>query len=451
MEKHLKKLKRSMDNTVFKDVPYDRTRSISSVLTPLDKERKSNIQMHPSIIKNKLNFLLSISVVSFMFIGITYFAGVQLNLFSGMKGKQDNESSHSTLESPNKASDQDTVYIPPKQEENFKEMTKEEILTKMLNTTDYFETAKGEFKIKYADTLGEYSIEYELSLNNKAGSYSKNTLITDGAEKITSLYYKDGTKWTIDENSGSYAEGPYLLETQGTHSETLTIEDAFSVNSEGITVSKTLEKPYMGEAQFSLYPFYGVASDFIRDLNSWDIEKQNEELLGHNTLVIKGEVNKRDIQSFRLWVDKDTGILVKYETYNSEGTVADYLYPTKLEINVPIDSKIFKPNLAGLTKTETDNSKPRISTGDVDQSIPEELKVQWEEAKKKPNETTILHLDNNWYIFVKKGYYTDRIEVDGKEGTLYLAKQNLPPGKKHFNWCAIAEGYAVEKLEIVYE
>ncbi|MFD5854032.1 sigma-E factor regulatory protein RseB domain-containing protein [Cytobacillus pseudoceanisediminis] len=450
MEKHLKKLKRSMDNTVFKDVPYDRTRSISSVLTPLDKDRKSNIQMHPSIIKNKLNFLLSISVVSLMFIGITYFAGVQLNLFGGMIGKQDSESSHSTLESPNKTLDQNTVYIPPKQEENFKEMTKEEILTKMLNSVDYFETAKGEFKINYADTLGETLIEYELSLNNKAGGYSKETYITKGAEKVTILYYKDGTRWEIDENSGSYGEGKYSKELKGNQSETLKIEDAFSVDSDGINVTNYRERPYIGQAASSLFP-YEIASNYTRDLNTWDIEKQNEELLGHNTLVIKGEVDRRNFQSFRFWVDKDTGILVKYETYNSEGKIVDYLYTTKLEINVPIDSEKFKPNLAGFTKMETDNSKPRINTGDVDQSIPEELKVQWDEAKKKPNETTILHLDNNWYIFVKKGYYIDRIEVNGKEGTLYLEKENLPPGKKQFNFLAIAKGYAVDNLEIVYE
>jgi outer membrane lipoprotein-sorting protein len=440
MDKHLNRLKRSMDNTVFKDVSYDRARSINSVLTRLNKDRKSKFPMQPSLLINKVNFLLSFSVISLIFLGITYFVGTQLNLFNVIEGNQ--------AESSNKILNQETVYTPPKQDENFKEMTKKEILTKMLNTVDYFETAKGEFKIKYADTLGEYSIDYELSLNNKAGSYSKNTYITKGAEKITSLYYKDGTKWTIDENSDSYVENPYQLEIE---SQYLTIEDAFSVNSKGTTVSENLERPDMGEAQFSLYPFYGVASDYIKDLTSWDIEKQNEELVGHNTLVIKGKANRREVQSFRFWIDKDTGILVKYETYNSDGKVVDYLYTSKLEINVPIDSKKFEPNLAGYTKMETDNSKARINTGDVDQSIPEELKLQWEEAKKKTNETTILHLDDSWYIFVKKGYVINKIVANGKEGTLYLAKENLPSEKKQFNHRAIAEGYTVEKLEIIYQ
>ena len=241
MEKHLKKLKRSMDNTVFKDVPYDRTRSISSVLTPLDKERKSNIQTQPSKMKNKLNFLLSISVVSMMFLGITYFVGTQLNLLNFINGNQ--------AESTKKSLNQETVYIPPKQEENFKEMTKEEILTKMLNSVDYFETAKGEFKVKYADKLGETLIEYELSLNNKAGGYSKENYITEGAEKVTSLYYKDGTKWTIDENSGSYVKGTYDIETQASQSETLTIEEAFTVDNKGNEVFSYRNRTCMASAR----------------------------------------------------------------------------------------------------------------------------------------------------------------------------------------------------------
>jgi hypothetical protein len=445
MENKLDNLKEKMDNTILKDVYFD-DKQYRKVLSSI---KKSKFQRQESALKNKFNSLLSVSVVSAMFFGLTYFAGSQLGLFNSTEGKQASDSTQSTQE-PNKAQNEGTTYTPPKQEENVNDMTKEEILTKMINTVDYFETAKGEFKVNYADTLGETLIAYELSLNNKAGGYIKENYITEGAEKVTSLYYKNGTKWTIDENSGFYAEGTYNLEKQATQSETLTIEDAFSVDNKGNEVPNFREIPYSGGAGISLFPNV-IAYNYTRDIKSWDIEKQNEELLGHNTLVIKGEANKRNFQSFRLWVDKDTGILVKYETYNSEGEIVDYLYPTKLEINVPIDSEKFKPNLAGLTKMETDNSKPRIKTGDVDQSIPEELKLQWEEAKRKPNETTILHLDDNWYIFVKKGYVIDRIEANGKEGTLYLAKENLPPEKKQFNHSAMAEGYTVDTLEIVYE
>ncbi|MDM5155113.1 sigma-E factor regulatory protein RseB domain-containing protein [Bacillus sp. DX1.1] len=316
----------------------------------------------------------------------------------------------------------------------------------MINTVDHFETAKGEFKSHYANIPGDTLINYELSLNNKAGGYSKITNMGNATEKVTYHYYHDGIMWDIHEETGTYIEVKYLQET---HSKTLKIEDAFSVDSEGINVTKYRERPVIGEAQSSLFP-YEIASNYTRDLNSWEIEKQNEKVLEHNTLVIKGKINRHNFQSFRFWADKDTGILVKYETYNSAGNVVDYLYPTKLEINVPIDSKKFIPNLEGYKKEDMlKMDEPRMTTGNIDKRIPEELKVQWEEAKKKPNETTILHQNDKWYIYAKKGYLVDRIEANGKEGTLFLAKAS--PQKSQSTFHALAEGYKIENLKITYE
>lgn len=50
------------------------------------------------------------------------------------------------------------------------------------------------------------------------------------------------------------------------------------------------------------------------------------------------------------------------------------------------------------------SKKPSITTGNIDELIPAELKAQWEEAKKNTNETATLHLNNKWYIHVKRGY-----------------------------------------------
>lgn len=339
-----------------------------------------------------------------------------------------------------------TVYTPPKQKEYFGDMTKEEILTKMLNTVDNFETAKGEFKVYQANAPGERLINYELSLNNKAGGYSKTTYVENEIEKVTSHYYNNGTLWDLREDTGMYIELKYQEEK---HSKPLKIENAFSVNSEGDNVTVNRERPIIGEAQSSLFP-YEIASNYTRNLNTWEIEKQNEQLLGHNTLVIKGNINKRINKSFRFWVDKDTGILIKYETYDAAGKVADYLYPTKLEINVPIDSKRFTPDLTGYQKEELfKKDQPQMTTGNIDNLVPEAIKGQWEEAKKKPNETTTLKYNDKWYIHAKKGYLVNYIEVNGKEGTLFLAKAS--PQKEQFIFHALAEGYKVENLKIVYE
>jgi hypothetical protein len=162
------------------------------------------------------------------------------------------------------------------------------------------------------------------------------------------------------------------------------------------------------------------------------------------------KIKNRSIKNMRFWVDKDTGILVKYETYNSAGEIVDYLSPTKLEINVPVDSKKFTPNLEGYTDyNQVIQEQPRMTTGNIDELVPEKLKSQWEEAKKKPKETTVLHLNDKWYIFAKNGYLVNDIEVNGTEGILYLSKTS--PQKSKYIFHALAEGYKVDTLKIVYE
>jgi outer membrane lipoprotein-sorting protein len=441
MEQKFKVIKEKIQKETFDKIHFSDVRK-QKVLNQI-RYFQQPVTKSVNLYKKILSGFISLSVIT----GLFFFTldEIQRKDFEPVQ----QETFSNTPEPHNKASDETAEYIPPKQEENYNEMTKEEILERMLNTVDHFETAKGEFKINYANTLGETVIEYELSLNSKAGGYSKENYITDGAEKVTSIYYKDGTMWEIDGNSGSYMEMKYLERTQGTQSKSLKIEDAFSVDNEGNPVTNYRERPFIGQAMSSLFP-YEIASNYTRDLNSWDIEKQNEELLGHNTLVLTGKVNGRDFHSFRFWVDKDTGILVKYETYNQDGKVVDYLYPTKLEINVPVDSKSFIPNLTGYEKVNmTNQDEPRMNTGNIDELIPKELKSKWEAAKKKQKETTILHLDGKWYILAKKGYLVDRIESNGKEGTLYLAK--VSPQKSQFMFHALAEGYKVETLKIVYE
>lgn len=63
-------------------------------------------------------------------------------------------------------------------------------------------------------------------------------------------------------------------------------------------ITRQLDVPPIGAAQCSLFP-YGFESNHISDFKDWDIEKQNEAILGHNTIVLKG---KLEHNSFRFWV-----------------------------------------------------------------------------------------------------------------------------------------------------
>ncbi|MCM3393158.1 sigma-E factor regulatory protein RseB domain-containing protein [Cytobacillus oceanisediminis] len=345
MQNKLEDLKDKMDKSILKNVYFD-DKQYQQVLNRIEKS-KSKKQAFP--LKNKINALLSISVVSIIFFGITYFVGTQLNVFNKLETKQANEPKENIQETLTKPSNEKPVYTPPKQEEDYSEMTKEEILTKMINSVDNFETASGEYKIHYDNIPSDSLVEYTISLKDRPGGFGKRSNVVDGKEEVTSEYFTEGTVWTLSEQTKTYMESKYAEEDR--RSTPLKIEDAFSVDSEGNNVTTYRERPPIGVANETLFP-YEIASNYTRDLNKWEIEKQNEELIGHNTLVIKGTKNHRDFQSFRFWVDKDTGILLKYETYNANGDIVDYLHPIKLEVNVPIDSKRYKPNLKGYKKNE---------------------------------------------------------------------------------------------------
>lgn len=345
VENKLDNLKEKMDETILRDVYFD-DKQYQQVLSSIEKS-KDNKKVFP--LKNKFTNLLSISVFSLVFLGIIYFVGTQLNLLNGPDTKQANEPKQNKQDSLNKPSNEETAYIPPKQEENYDEMSKEEILTKMINTVDYFETARGEYKIHYGFSPGYQVVEYAISLKHEPGEYGKRTL--DTGEISSQEFYKDGTVWSLNESSKTYMESRVMEENQKKDT-TLTLDQAFSTASDGNPLTNYRESP-PSTANETLFP-YEIDSNYTRDLSKWEIEKQNEELLGHNTLVIKGTKNHRDFQSFRFWVDKDTGILVKYETYNANGDIVDYLHPTKLEVNVPIDTELFTPNLEGYERDSSD-------------------------------------------------------------------------------------------------
>jgi beta-lactamase regulating signal transducer with metallopeptidase domain len=284
-------------------------------------------------------------------IALSAFSFVSADQTSNIVTKKEDQVTNSlksagSLVNTNKTFDKSsTLYSPPKQKENFNNMTKEEILTKMINTVDNFETAKGEFKVHYDNIDGlDYSmVDYELSLTKYEGGVSKVTNRVNGNDEVIYHYYKDGKFWSKDKAGTVQA-----VYKKPERNKTLTLDQAFQTDEQGIYMTKYRERPPIGEAMSSLFP-YEIASNYTRNLNNWEIEKQNEMVLGHNTLVIKGKLDdysriKHKSDTFRFWVDKDTGILVKYETYDSEGKVVDYLYPKSLEINVPINSDDFTPN-----------------------------------------------------------------------------------------------------------
>jgi hypothetical protein len=433
VEDKLRNLKKEMDHKVFKDIPFNRNASIKSVLEGSERinTRKGYVRSFKKWIPEFMGVLVC-TIILFVLVN------VGIENYSSTQTENPVEVQKETKQNK----ENDTVYVPTPKEEEYTEVTKEEIFSKMFKTDQYFDTAKGEFHLHYAgggDPM-DVTVQYEMNIKQNGG-YSR-----EFNNEMSSLnYYQNNNIWRLNEQEKYYFtyQGDSIANSEVN-------KKLIDIDQYGdITIISSPVIPPIGVAKESLFP-YEMMGNYIDNINDITIENQNEELLGHNTIVMMAKIKNRRIKNVRLWVDKDTGILVKYETYDSAGEMVDYLSPTKLEINVPVDSKRFTPNLEGyIDYNLLEEEQPHMTTGNIDELVPEELKSQWDEAKKNPNETTLLHLNDKWYIYAKKGYLVNYIEVNGNEGILYLSKTS--PQKSQYTYHALAEGYKVDSLKVVYE
>lgn len=327
MEDKLKELDEKMNSTVLRNLDFSEKRKREVLRNIKNMEREKTEK------KGILKPILSTVFTGVLCLGIGFFTLDQV------KAPTEKQEAHIEQQ------ENETENLPVAKEEYYEDMTKEEILTKMLNTIDHFETAKGSFEEYTQNT--KRTVEYELDMGEEKGGWGKGTSIYNNEVNSRIYFYDKNNFWTIDENTQSLREAGYSYPSTCC---ALTLDEAFTKDASGIDMTMTRDRPPIGLAQNSLFP-YEIASNYTRDLDKWGIEKQNEELVGHNTLVLSGELDsyasdKTKSKTFRFWVDKDTGILLKYETYNSSGEVIHYLHPKKLVINQKVNPEKHKPDLS---------------------------------------------------------------------------------------------------------
>ncbi|RFB18685.1 hypothetical protein DZB84_00045 [Bacillus sp. HNG] len=310
------------------------------------KSIKSNsLQTNFSRSFNKrIHLILSAAITFVLLVGTYHIAGIN-DIFSENEAKQINREheTNNVTSSPEKDIQQNEVIVPPSQEENYKDMTKDEVYKKLLSSGK-FDTVKGEYDIQtviHDGTKMSSNVKYSMGLSPLKGGYSVEAYNQGDSVANTITYYKEDTLWTLDSVSKTYSERRY----------------------------RNSVPPI---AQSSLFP-REITLNYLKSLDNWEIEIQNEKILTHNTIVIKGNLNeyaaeKHSAETFRFWIDKDSGVLLKYETYNGKGEVVDYLYPKELQINVPIDTKMFIPNLEGYKKFDRESAQERQKQNDKQQT-----------------------------------------------------------------------------------
>jgi hypothetical protein len=342
----LKNLKEDMDDTVLKELDFNEKNKVA-----VRKSFGNKYVQSKNISFPHLGLILSLCFTSFFIGGISYFVINKLDL-----SHQENHSINKKIEDVKKIEKSSaTAHNEPK--ENFEDMSKEDILMRLLNSVDYFETAAGTFETFdsfYDGSTSKTKVEYKYSNNGVIGGYEKvinypdeNNPNSEGNEN--EYYYNNGLMWTLDVNLKEYVSQTYELNGK---KDKVNANDVFHID---------LYKLYDSEEEFRERPpvngnlfYYEFVAKYLRYEDQWDIEKQNEKVLGHNTMVIYGDIDESiretnfaqpSEKSFRIWVDKDTGIIMKREIYNNVGDVISYLHPSALVINKIYDEKEFLPIL----------------------------------------------------------------------------------------------------------
>lgn len=222
------------------------------------------------------------------------------------------------------------------------DFSKEEIHQKMLNSIDYFDTAKGSFRywITFLDV--DYTVDYKVKANKK--SYVKVSTNKNEQER-----YFDGNLVTIlDHTKKEYAQGkPTKLKVDMEEVNQLKkVKNRFSKtpNGENIYVYRP-DLSHMTYAKASLFS-QELALGYLEDYHNWSIVGETS-MFNTPTLVIEGKFNdyyqqKHKAETFKIWVSKETGIVLKLEEYSGHGSVISGMETTKFKLGETIEDNDFK-------------------------------------------------------------------------------------------------------------
>ncbi|KPU46052.1 hypothetical protein OXPF_05330 [Oxobacter pfennigii] len=119
------------------------------------------------------------------------------------------------------------------------------------------------------------------------------------------------------------------------------------------TILLRVDQAHMGIAQRSLFP-QDIAASFLQDYSKWDITGE-EKYLNYDVYKVEGTLEsylseKLGGNRFKMLVEKNTGILLKYEVFGEDNILNTTLETTLFKLNADIDDKDFvKENAAEYT------------------------------------------------------------------------------------------------------
>lgn len=216
---------------------------------------------------------------------------------------------------------------------------KEILYDRMLNTEDYYKTLEGKYR-RTVPGKNSYTVEFKvvndakhLSLETYSGSdRSQQVSYCDGSTIKTVASDSQCKESTLTRNFAVNRDAEKLNFVPLLKSEKRIVKNSSGVNT--YFYRPDLNNLYF--ARESIVP-QETAFGFLADFSKWKITG-NEIVAGRNCAVLQGTLSgeyaqKVNAYSYKMWVDFETGFLLKEEDFGKNGAQTDSLETLNLSVN----------------------------------------------------------------------------------------------------------------------
>lgn len=282
--------------------------------------------------------LLSVSVITVGVIMLNSFRKTPDEFASG------SESTETTINS--------TISNKESEAIEYDMSTKSGVLCKMINSIDFYNKASGKL-IQSSNAISCNIVEFETDLET-AGSYShirqcwlynpnevlegakeEAELITDEYGTYDFINYSDGVHiktHNLVSGKTSYLSSAINRTMQSEIADIRNIYENGKVYSTSEYRLDTTNSPYAADC---LAP-QRLVFRYLSNMDLWELEG-SESCLGRECAVIKGTADDEDVTDFTMYVDKETGVLLKFIGYNDKGELSQFLIVREIKFDNDAD------------------------------------------------------------------------------------------------------------------
>ncbi|WP_029097709.1 sigma-E factor regulatory protein RseB domain-containing protein [Brevibacillus thermoruber] len=249
-------------------------------------------------------------------------------------------SSGDTGNAPSPASNETTVQQKSEIHSARQDITAAEIRDKMLNAIDYYTTIQGAYRIIQKPIGVDEVVEFDVSIGDTPGSYVKVKSNVTGKQ---SEHISNGeTMIHLYEQEKAFVKQQKIKKV--TKESKIQKGPRYYKDEEGIPVYKYRKDPsYAERAHDVIFPqaygfwLYRYPHEIVG----------TEQYLDRTAVVLEGTLSgtlaeKHRANTFKLWVDQETGVLLKLVETDDEGTVMNQMEVLRLSIDKGADTSKFQ-------------------------------------------------------------------------------------------------------------